>query len=398
MMVEAPQPSMVIVEAIVVIVVMTIVLRRMYSWKASSLIAVIKVALPVCYFLFFFQPQWTFEDDLHYLEQGSRLIEVGEQPVAIWLSAEGRLELERASNSLHSLYYWWNFAAQYYFGKGYYAPVLLNIAVTAIAARLLYQLALTMGASRRYSKWLALALLFHPELLAWSTVTNLKDTLVLALDIAALYYGFLLVERPSRRLWPGLAFVAILLTLSNIRFYVIVLILSSGVLWLMSRRLRWRTIGLLTAGTVAGILVLENYWPMVQHFDRVFGLFGNIPRAPLGAIRFLLTPQPWSVSSNYTFLILPAMVRWTLFVPALIGGVVLWRRNPNTRLVLLFLILSVSLYSIAPDIQGPRQRYQLLFVWSWMELHGLLSILRLAQPVRERGVSKQQYRGSLCAD
>ena len=66
------------------------------------------------------------------------------------------------------------------FGNGYYAPVAINIALTAFIAFLGARLAIIrFGMSKFVSKLFFIYLFFHPDIFAWSNVMNGKDILVL---------------------------------------------------------------------------------------------------------------------------------------------------------------------------------------------------------------------------
>jgi hypothetical protein len=62
---------------------------------------------------------------------------------------------------------------------------------------------------------------------------------------------------------------------------------------------------------------------------------------------------------------------WLLAVPAIIGGVSLWRRSEIARFAIIYLAFTLILYGSFPELQGPRHRIQALWVIAWLDFHGL---------------------------
>jgi hypothetical protein len=104
---------------------------------------------------------------------------------------------------------------------------------------------------------------------------------------------------------------------------------------------------------------------------------------PFGLLRFPLTPRPWAIEPNYSFLFIPAILQWMLFVPALIAGILLWVKKPLTRLPLIYLIVVILLFAAVPDVQGPRHRVQVLPIIVWLQFHFMWMCVRLAQTAQK---------------
>jgi hypothetical protein len=49
----------------------------------------------------------------------------------------------------------------------------------------------------------------------------------------------------------------------------------------------------------------------------------------------------------------------------------LWRDSRAARLILLYAIAMIAVYSLADEIQGVRQRAQVSFVFTWAQMHFL---------------------------
>ena len=163
-----------------------------------------------------------------------------------------------------------------------------------------------------------------------------------------------------------------------IRWYIPALMVMAGVIWgilyLRGRQryllLSWCLIGGLF---IVGILGYLNSWsvrPFLPYLDQL--------GSPAGMIRALLSPQPWSISSEYSFLLLPSVLHWLLFLPALLGGWMLWRRSREAALLLIYLALILLLYGFIPEQQGPRHRLQVAFIIAWMQFHFFWVMIREA--------------------
>jgi len=94
-----------------------------------------------------------------------------------------------------------------------------------------------------------------------------------------------------------------------------------------------------------------------------------------GVVRILLTPQPWSLESNYEYLLIPSTLHALALVPALAGISSLWRRLPGARLVVAYYALVVLVFASFPWQQGPRHRYQAVFVLVWGLVHLVREVL-----------------------
>ena len=92
----------------------------------------------------------------------------------------------------------------------------------------------------------------------------------------------------------------------------------------------------------------------------------------------LLTPQPWSVSPEYGFLLLPSMLHLLMLVPAVVGAMILWRDSPMLRLPIVYAVLVLVLFAAFPGQQGPRYRHQVVFVLVWAQFTFIWQLLRAA--------------------
>ena len=91
----------------------------------------------------------------------------------------------------------------------------------------------------------------------------------------------------------------------------------------------------------------------------------------VGGVRFVLTPQPWNIVPNYSFLELPMIMQWLFAVPAVIGAFWVWQRNRECRLFILLLLIFIAFYAMFPAHQGPRHRVQLVALFALVEFQFL---------------------------
>lgn len=329
-------------------------------------IAILKAAIPFAYFAWFFQRTWTFLDDYEYLRIGGAVLNGGLDPVTALFTERGLTKLFSLSGSRHILYGWWNVLGQWLFGSHYYAPVFLNVALTFACGAFLVRIAQRVGFSRSYRRLFLVFFLLHWDVIAWSSFTNLKDILMMTLTMGNLLSVYRLRERFTL---PRLGLLlGGILAVSFLRFYAVLFLIAAAGLWIFFAG-RFRGRWLIAAAAVA---------VAAPAFPWVLGHLGSVsPTAvPMGLIRFPLTPQPWSVAEGKDFLIVPATLHWLLYAPALLGGVLLWRRAPASRLVLIYGVVVILAYAATPLLQGVRQRVQLIPIFAWLQFHFAWEIAR----------------------
>lgn len=362
-----------------------------YAWRATaspvvaSLLATVKALVFLGYFGLVFDGTYTFVDDWFYLEGAAELRAEGVN----LLTAIGNLPLLLAvGQGDHFIYYLYNAVAFDLFGEGYYAPIALNIMLTAPIATLAMRLAVREQLVPQRLRYVFFAfVLMHPDILAWSTVLNGKDVLVLLLHVMLLSaFSFFIGGR-----WKLAALVGVptVVTLLFLRYYVPLLFAAAWILAAVTRlhgRTRWRMIAS-AAVVFGGLSWLLGAEGIAFALDRLKEDMVN----PLhGLVRFLLTPIPFNTSTEYGFLNLPALFHWLMF-PAVLLGV--WRiarmRSPFSRFLLAYLAVFTLLYAVYGELQGPRHRVQLDFAWATLQFVGVIVAARLMRQVaQDRGAAE----------
>ncbi|MBD2538443.1 hypothetical protein [Coleofasciculus sp. FACHB-SPT36] len=339
--------------------------------------ALVKVLIPLVYFAFFLDGTWIFLDDITYQFQGTKMLQLGYNPITALVNPDGLSNLMSLSGGRHVLYGWWNILGQYLFGKYYYSPVFLNVSLTFISGYFLFRIAHLSGFSRKYAQGLLLFSLFHWEIVAWSSFLNLKDPIIMTLTIIAIY----LILRLSKQLkfYDLLGLGGVIFIFFWIRFYVPVVIMIATGIWLSLFQKGWRRYILLFLAAIGSIFVifflgLEN---TLYNFNR---LEQNWTTILLGVIRMALTPQPWSIEPEYTFLFFPSILHWVLFIPAICGGWMLWRCSREVKFLFVYLVLTLFLYGAFYELQGPRQRLQITPIIAWAQFHFLWVVLKIQPP------------------
>jgi hypothetical protein len=338
---------------------------------AAFVAAAIKGLLFIVYFGRLFDGTYTFLDDMTYLEGGGDILREGFDPSH--LASQWEL-LVAIGGGDHVAYYVYNALAFQLFGEGYYAPVacnvLLTIAIAVLGARLAY---IELALSRQQTRWLYFFLLLHPDILAWSTVLNGKDTLLLLLHVLMLQAtAFYLHGRIRAALLLG---VPVCLLLTFVRFYVPLFFVAA---LFASALLRQRGRGYMIR-VAAGAMMLggATFW-MTEQVDYALVVLSDTLVNPLyGFVRVLLTPIPFGTEKEYGFLDAPALLHWVLLPFAIYGAHKLWRmRTPFTRFLLAYLFAFVALYAVVGELQGPRHRVQLDFAIAVLQFVGVILVTR----------------------
>lgn len=362
------------------IVVFVCAWRATSSPALASLLGAVKALVYLVYFGLIFDGTYTFLDDWTYLERGAELRAEG---VNLLTAFDNLPLLIAVGQGDHFIYYLYNAVAFDLFGEGYYAPVALNSMLTAPIALLATRLAVReqLVPPRLREVFFAFVLL-HPDILAWSTVLNGKETLVLLLHVVLLtaISSFFAGQWKRALVVGGPAVVALLF----LRYYVPVLFAAAWILSAVTRlRGRARVRMLAAAALVFGALLLQlGTEGLGFALDR---LREDVVNPVLGLVRFALTPVPFNTSGEYGFLEIPALFHWLMFPAALLG---LWQvarmRSPFARFLLAYAAVFSALYAVYGELQGPRHRVQLDFAWATLQFIGVGVAMRLMSLVAAR--------------
>ncbi|MDA3877953.1 MAG: hypothetical protein PF483_12785 [Halothiobacillus sp.] len=352
----------------------------------SLFVAFAKSAVFTLYFALFFDGTFTFLDDWGYLEGGGVLLSQGVSLVNLLAHLP---ELFSQAGGKHFMYYLYNADSIRLFGQAYYAPVAGNILLTFVAAAFMAAaMRAGLGLSRRLAAGFFVFMALHPDIVAWSTIMNGKDTLVLTGTAMAVYA----VSRAGQRRYLSAILLAVMvgLVLFFTRFYVPLLLLSAlfGALLLSPQGRRSPVLWLLVSVGLVGVLTALGVHGLSDAYARLQAGFVN----PLyGVSRILLTPIPFHTTVHYAFLDLPQVFHWAM-MPALVYGVVrVWRRATLTaRFVVIYFLLMILLYGMFGNLQGPRHRVQIDGLIALFQFYGALGLLRQMVTVGRCAARRQQ--------
>jgi hypothetical protein len=352
--------------AVVAIAALLLALRHLPAILAIP-VTLLRVGMVTVYFAEFFDGSWCMNDDRGYFNESINLLNsYGYDPITAFLTPDGHQTLAAVAGGHHYLYYWVNMTAIYLFGEHYWAAVLVNVLMTFVAGYLLGRIVEMLGFSRSYCSCLVLFYLLHWDVITWSSFVNLKDTLVQMLSVAGFYF---IVRFIQNRDWLSVAgFAATLQFFFWIRFYVPVLILVATVLWALWQWQDMRKYLLIPIAVAATFFALRgagDATDMVSPSGWAYGM-----------CVILLAPLPWTLIDDVYYFMFPAAALHTLFLlPGAIGSWQLWRANRTGRLFVIYMVVVLSLYAMAEDIRGNRQRSQLSFIFAWVQFQFLWSFL-----------------------
>jgi hypothetical protein len=365
--------SLLLPSLVIFVVTAVATLRITRNSLLAAAMAAFKSGLFLIYYAVIFDGTFTFLDDWGYLRQGGLLVD---QDIH-WLNLLDNLDrVTEIAGGDHFLYSLYNATAIRWFGYGYFAPVALNIALTALVAWVGTRLALTEGViPQRLAAPLFCFLLLHPDLTAWSTVMNGKDPIILLLHVVLLWS----VSSYYRGRWLTALLTSAVATtaLFFLRFYVP--LLFSAALALVAA-LQGRGFARLRAVALAtGLVVVAANWIGSEGLGAAReSITQDLVNPAYGFLRFLLTPIPFNTDDAYRFLNLPMVAHWILLPFACLG---LWKivgmHTKFSRFFSADLAVFVGLYAIFAGLQEPRHRIQLDYAIALCQFLGIWHMVRL---------------------
>lgn len=370
--------SLLLPAAVIFVAVSIATFRFTANPVAAIMSALFKSGVFLVYFGFMFDATYTVIDDWGYLEGASLLLD---REVTVASVAQDWKLLVNVAGGPHVLYYLYNSFAFRLFGEAYYAPVACNIILTVGIAWLGARLAQReLGLTTRQSRALYLFLLVHPDIVAWSSIINAKDIVVLWTHVVLLYAVSMFYRR--RTVHAIIVGSTAIMLLFVVRFYVPILFLGAFILQgvvgsrvAAGERGRYVLVVGVVAAVIGGVVGLSSIPAAISAVreDFVNPLFG--------IVRFMLTPVPFRTSTPYGFLDVPAMIHWML-APFFLWGVVRVMRLSSRfgQFLVAYLAVFLFFYGVYGELQGPRHRVQLDYAWAVMQFVGLTAFGRQVKP------------------
>ena len=344
---------------------------------AAIVVASLKTFIYIIYFGWIFDGSITFSDDWSYLYRGQVLYSAGIRFFNVFDIIQYWDFMRNVAGGEHFIYYLYNCYAIGLFGYGYYAPVALNIVLTAVIALLGVKIvSKEFRLSRSLANLFFLFLLFHPDIVAWSSITNLKDTLVLTLHVIFLYGISCFFNNRYRTAFTAISISIVILL--QIRFYVPLMFLAAFILLISIQKKKYQkqVVRKIIIGGVTILVALFVFSPATVSYA-ITMIQSHYSQPIYGLIRFLLTPIPFNTEYNYRFLNIPAILHW-LFLPFMLIGInFIFKYNTSfTRYLIIYFILFTLLYAFFEELQGPRHRVQMDFIIALSQFLGFYKIFR----------------------
>ncbi len=349
-------------------------LSRPIGLRGAVAASIIKVGICACYLLWVGNSGFRLFDDRTYFENAASILQQGYNPVSVLTTPDGLSTLFSTVGGEHVGYTWWNVLLFWVFGAAYFVPLFFNVAISCIAAWAAASIALSAGFSRKYAGALALFFALHWDVLVWSSILNLKDTITFTLALVAIN-GFVQIRNArfgALKFWINAASVALALgALQYFRFYLPPILLASACVWLFLGGMpTWAgppmRLALLCVFAL-GFAAMAFRAPLSSASGTISGT-----NAAEGFVRILLTPQPWSIEPNYGFLLLPSLLHWLMLVPAVFGILRLNQISVEARLLTVYSLLCLSAFAVSDALIGPRQRLVVCPLLIWGQFHALV--------------------------
>jgi hypothetical protein len=359
-MTEGFTAELVLVAMVMGALCLLIAMRHLSPFSAT-LLTVVRISIPLVYFAYYFDGEWCILDDLVYYTDADQILQEGFNPLTALFTSDGYHLLTAYCSGHHVLYTWLNIVAQYLFGPYYYANVFMNVVFTFVSAHVFSRTLGEMGFEARYRRWAEVFLLLHWDTIAWSSFINLKVIFVKMLTIIAAHAAIAYFRRRKTR--HLLTFLGVSIVFFWIRFYVPFLLGAAFIGWIISQ---WQDPKrhLLSVGIGVLVYLALPFLPQREEAVTVGSLL-------YGAVRFSLTPLPWSVLPMYSYLTIPSMLHFLFALPVLFAAHGLWRSSKGARLWLIYTGVLILFYAFADELQGPRQRYQIDHIFAWAQFHFL---------------------------
>lgn len=332
--------------------------------------AIVKSGIFLIYFGLIFDGSYILLDDVTYIKGGIILASQGISFLNFFTHWDAVKSVAGGSDTV--FYYLYNaLAFQFFNTQNYYAPVAFNIILTALVSFIGYRLAKKeLELSELSAKLFFLFLIFHPDVLIWSSLINIKDITVLFMHLALL----VAIANAFNRRWPS----ALLITTATLpfillnRYYILGLFGISLLIFFMSSKQesRYRIIFFILI-LFFTIFLFKGFNAFTYPVELIAETFVN-PLYGLG--RFILTPIPFNTEPIYAFLDLPALIHWLLTPFFLLGIYQVWKQGSRFgRFVVLYLFVFLGIYAMVGELQGPRHRVQLDFAFALFQFMGLLT-------------------------
>lgn len=308
-------------------------------------------------------------------------------------------------------------------GTNMLAIQLINAAVGAATAIVIYHAAQTLFNNTRVSKLAAILVAFFPSLVLWSSQA-LKDALI----ILALALSVLATLRLMEKITTTYVLVLIgcLLALFSLRFYIFYMMCAAVAGSFIIGMKSLSTQGFLQRFVAVGVIGLAFTWfGVLQSASAQIEQYANLRTVkitrqdlagagsgfmkdvdvgttegaltviPVGLLYLMFAPFPWDFSSLRQSITLPEMAIWWLCFPLLVLGIwySLKHRLRQVSPIIIFTTMLTIAYSLFQGNVGTayRQRSQLLIFYFIFVSVGMVILKERAEDRRrQQELAKQE--------
>ena len=352
-----------------------IVYKIIKDYKISFIVSFLKSAIFFIYFSYLFNGYYTFLDDIKYYKLSQEymnsfdLVDFLKNPESIMCFIGGK----------HVLYYLYNIIAFKLFGNFYFSPVALNIILTYIIAIYIYKILFLLDFN--YKNYFIIFYLLNWDILSWSEILNLKDFLVQFLTVFIIYH---IIEFFEIKNYKNLLFILISLFLLHfIRFYLVYLVLFSTILFYIYINKKFFLEFIIQHKIVSILLVIGISTIVIIGIHNELLLFlSKLDNPIIGIIRFILTPLPFNIKEQYSFLLFASWIDFLLF-PFLIYGIYkfLSLDSKYKNFIFIYVSLIVIFYGCFSELQGVRHKIQIL---PFLFLFQFIGIIEFVKYMKQR--------------
>ena len=337
----------------------------MLSWVMpkylAAIVMAVKMAVPVCFFILFFQPEWQVGgDDQGYFDEAFYFYELGLDPLRIFAHSHPWYLLN--SDPGRAFFFYYLFIGLYFFGGSYYSAVFLNLLISALATVFLAKAVRDIDRRKGFSEGFAVFLALHWSVIAWSSFLILKEPLVTCL-MAGVIFG-LSGHRNALRFSRLFVAGACLFLLLWVRYYLPPLIVAgvaTALFFSLKKQQKWLAFALLP-------LIMWHGLDELRYFLRLAD-WGN---AIYGTIHFVLQPLPMRVSEPVEFLLIPSILHWGVFPFAIVGVFLMLVQGHRISFVIIAMAgVAVVFYGLVPDLASTRHRAPIDALLAVMQYFGI---------------------------
>lgn len=358
---------------------MYISFRITRSIGISFLVATVKALIFFMYFHFFFTGYFTLLDDWTYFSTAAAVKHQGYTLLSFLIHNRFNwLLLASISGSEHFLYNLYNLLSFDIFGIYYFSPVALNIILTFFIGWIAYRMALLAGFKQKIAIIFYLFFILHGDIILWSSILNLKDTLVQLFTIIILYH-LLLIELKRARFRSYIYIGIVVGLLFFIRFYLPFFLAMSFVTYklyfFIRKHARKPYVVSLLMVTVPLFLLFTFLFLNSYPAANVSAYLQNLTNPLVGILRYIFTPLPFHATEHYEFLNLASPIDFLLFPLFFYGIYYGWKTGQKIFILLIIYLSFLCLfYGTFAELQGVRQKVQIYFIFILFQFVGILKL------------------------